>query len=581
MSNELLEKIESLESEVNLLKSRVSELETRNNGINLPGPGEVKVPLQVSPRDGQHKLWTGEVKNKLTRENLENAIGGKLLNRVGIVVLLFGVAYFLKYSFDNQWIGEVGRVVIGFLAGISLLVAGDLVMRRDYSYFSQGLTGGGIGVIYLTTFAAANFYFLISSGTAFALLVLTALSGGLLAVRQNAFAVAVLSTLGGFLSPFLIGSTEANQVVLLSYIAVLDLAVLCLAYYKNWRSLNLLAFFGTCLVYLVYQATSWHSSLEVMWLNQAYLTLYFVIFATLTFLYNVKHQQPTKAPEIVLLVLNAAFFFTTGADNLDSHYHSWLGLFAIFLAASYLTVGVILNKRKKADNFLFLALLGTGLAFVTIAIPLQLEDDRIIASAWLVEAIILFYAGLKGGNIWVRRAGLALLTLVTFSFQGDYYYFNEQQMPLLNYYSLASAISVIGFFFVAHMFYHHQSKTKVERLLVWPAAVIGTFLAIKQLSWEVTTAIAYFKLDYAEAFAISLSWLVFAVFLMIMGMTRDLKGMRFISLALFCITTFKIMILDLSGLDMAFRILILLIVGAVLIGVSFVYQRKESKGGGV
>ncbi|RYD05440.1 hypothetical protein N752_08835 [Desulforamulus aquiferis] len=374
---------------------------------------------EVIKSQGPKSSWVEDTKEKLTKEGLESVIGGKLLNRLGIIILLFGVAYFLKYSFDNQWIGEVGRVVTGLAAGVLLLVAGDLIMRRNYRYFSQGLTGGGIGVIYLSTFAAANFYSLISAGTAFILLVMAAVAGGLLAVRQNAFGVAVLSTLGGFLSPFLIGSTESNILFLLCYISVLNLAVLGLAYYRNWPSLNLLAFFGTALAYMGGQQSIWQPSIGAVWLNQAFLTLYFLIFANLTFLYNIKHGKPTKTPDIVLLVLNAAFFFTASANNLDSYYNEWLGFFAILLAVAYLGFGIVLNKRKITDKLLYLALLGTGLAFVTIAIPLQLEDERIVTTAWLVEAIVLVYAGLKGQNPWIRKGGLALLSLVSFSLHMD------------------------------------------------------------------------------------------------------------------------------------------------------------------
>src|SRR5262245_11963666 len=52
------------------------------------------------------------------RESLESKIGGNLLNKIGMVAIILGVGYFLKYAIDNEWIGEMGRVVIGILTGL-------------------------------------------------------------------------------------------------------------------------------------------------------------------------------------------------------------------------------------------------------------------------------------------------------------------------------------------------------------------------------------------------------------------------------------------------------------------------------
>lgn len=571
---DLLARIEALTSEVDRLKERVAVLEAR---ASVPQQVIAQSSNNITP-DNQLKnrinVTSQRMKTTLVKESLESLIGGKLLNRLGILILLFGLAYFLKYSFDNQWIGELGRMVIGYLSGVVFLVSGDILMRRSYRYFSQGFTGGGIGIIYLTTFAAANFYHLIGSGTAFTLLILTTVAGGALAVRQQAFGIAVLSTIAGFLAPFLIGSQEANPAALLGYVTVLDLAILYLAFYKQWRSLNQLAFVGTALVYALSQGLSNQTS--NLWLNQSYLTLYFVVFGILVFLYNIRHQKPTEARDVLLLVLNAAFFFTASAENLDGRYEAWLGLFAISLALLYLMVALALKKRSRGDDLLFLSLLGTGLAFVTIAIPLQLEEQWITELAWTVEALALFYGGLKGKNLWVRRAAIALLVYVILVLHLDGYpYFEAEQLPLINAYSLAANLSVFGCFLIAHLLYHAKEISEQESKWVWPAAVLGTILAVKQITWEVEHALSYFKLSYSLDFSVSLAWVSFALFLMVLGLSRDLKGFRYMSLVLFGLTTCKVVFFDLSGLDMIFRILILIIVGSILVGVSFIYQRRE------
>lgn len=565
---DLLKRVESLEEEVNSLKLKLARLE--NQAIQGISP-RVKTSQQ-DKHSAKEDLQSRRPLKKtlLTKDGLERMIGGQLLNRIGIVILLFGVAYFLKYSFDNRWINEVGRIIIGLTGGVLLLVAGDIAMNRKYIYFSQGLTGGGIAVIYLTTFAAANYYNIFSPVAAFMLLVLTALAGGFLSVRQNAFGVAILSTIGGFLSPFLIGSKSGHPIPLFSYITILDLLVLSLAYYKNWRSLNLLSFAGTVFVYILYKSQS-TATPEVLAV-ELFLAAFFVIFGTLAFFYNVRHKKPTRAPDVLLMVLNIAFFLAASLDNLH-RFGNWHGLFVISLAVLYLVVSLTIQRKKSGDNLLFLALLGIGLALVTIAIPIQLNGAW-VDIAWMVEAVTLVYGGIKAENKWVSRAGLFLLTFASL-FQTTEYV-PKTIAPVFNLHSLAAFLAIAGFFLV---FYWFNSKPGAAdgKIIIWPAAVLGTGLALKQVSWEVVTAVYYFKLGIQNSFAVSLSWAVLAVIIITVGMARDIKGFRFISLALFGLTVSKIMLFDLSNLAMVFRVVILLTVGAILVGVSFAYQRKEKE----
>ncbi|MDD4169737.1 MAG: DUF2339 domain-containing protein [Desulfotomaculaceae bacterium] len=562
---DLTKRLALLEDEVNSLKSRLSSLE---NQVDLhSSSGKITDPAIIAEHSPRRSL----LKTLPTRDSLESLIGGQLLNRIGIVILLFGVAYFLKYAFDNDWINETGRIIIGLIAGISLLAAGDVAMNRRYTYFSQGLTGGGIAVIYLTTFAAANYYHIFNPPVAFGLLVVTALAGGFLSVRQNAFSVAILSTIGGFLSPFLIGSQSSQAIPLLSYIVILDLVILYLAYYNNWRSLNLLSFAGTAIVYILYNSqTSFKQEALVI---ELFLAAFFVIFGTLAFFYNVRHQKPTKAPDVLLMVGNIAFFLAASLGNLY-RFSNWHGLFVISLAVLYLVVSLNIQRRKSGDNLLFLSLLGIGLALVTIAIPIQLEGMW-INIAWLVEAVVLVYAGVRAENKWVWRTGLLLLIFSSLIQATQYVPITV--VPVFNFYSLAAYLAIAGFFLVFYWFYSRAGALdSIDRnMITWPAAVLGAVLALKQIAREVAAIVHYYRLGFQDIFAVSLTWAVLAIIFMAIGMIRDIKGFRYISLALFGITVIKIMLFDLSNLAMVFRVVILLAVGAILVGVSFAYLRKE------
>ncbi|OPX84132.1 MAG: hypothetical protein A4E53_03907 [Pelotomaculum sp. PtaB.Bin104] len=383
--------------------------------------------------------------------------------------------------------------------------------------------------------------------------------------------MAIISTIGGFLSPFLIGSQSDQAAALLGYIVVLDLVILYLAYYKNWRSLNLLSFAGTAIVYIVYNSQS--SLNQETLIIELFLAAFFVIFGTLAFFYNLRHQKPTKAPDVLLMVGNIAFFLSASLENLNQ-FNDWHGLFVLSLAVLYLVVSLNIQRKKSGDNLLFLSLLGIGLALVTIAIPIQLEEPW-VDIAWLVEAIVLVYGGIRAENKGVWRSGVLLLLFSSLAQMNTFVL--GKAIPVFNFYSLGAYLAIAGFFLVFYWFYSRPDTfDRLERKIVtWPTAALGTGLALRQLAREVSAIVHYYQLGFQDIFAVSLAWAVLAIIFMAIGMLKEIKGFRYISLAMFGITVIKIMLFDLSSLAIVFRVVILLTVGAILVGVSFAYLRKE------
>jgi len=137
---------------------------------------------------------------KEARPDLESRIGQVWLNRIGIVAVLFGVAYFLKYAFDNDWIGAGGRVAIGMLAGIGLILWSESFRRKGHAPFSYSLKAVGLGILYLALWAAFQTFHLIPSQVAFAAMVIVTASAIVMAVSQDAQLLATFALIGGFIT---------------------------------------------------------------------------------------------------------------------------------------------------------------------------------------------------------------------------------------------------------------------------------------------------------------------------------------------------------------------------------------------
>lgn len=182
-------------------------------------------------------------------ERLETRFGLTWVNRIGVVTLIIGIAFFFKYAVDSHWIGESGRVMLGILAGLVTLIAGDRLWRRHQATFSQGLFGLGIALLYLSFFASFGFYHIVPQGLAFILMALTTSTAGAIAVRYNALSIAWLGLLGGYATPLLLSTGVDAPWTFFGYLLVLNFGALAVARTRSWRSLEVLALSATIVLY--------------------------------------------------------------------------------------------------------------------------------------------------------------------------------------------------------------------------------------------------------------------------------------------------------------------------------------------
>src|SRR5580698_11111014 len=178
---------------------------------------------------------------------LENRIGSQWFNRIGILAMLIGVAWFLKLAFDNHWIGPLGRVLIGLLAGAALIVWSERFHKRGFQVFSYSLKAIGSGTLYLSLWAAFQLYALMPAGAAFAAMIAVTAFNGYMAWAQDAELLALYAIAGGLSTPLLVSTGGNHEVTLFTYLLMLDLAVLALTALKPWSRLLFVAFTGTVL----------------------------------------------------------------------------------------------------------------------------------------------------------------------------------------------------------------------------------------------------------------------------------------------------------------------------------------------
>lgn len=276
-------------------------------------------------------------------ESLEAVIGERWLAWVAILLIFFAAGFFLKYAFENRWIGELGRVTLGVAVGLVFTWGGLNRSRLGWRYLSQVLTGGGITILYLSVYGAFAYYHLIDQRSAFVFLAIVVVEAHLLALSYNAPAVAVTALVGGFLAPVLLSTGRDQYRVLFTYIGALDLGVLGVVLARRWRWIGSLAYVGTQFLFWAWYGEHYHPEKRAAAL--LFQAAIFLLFALADLAPHLK-KQAAGSEEWVRLAVNPFVFYATCYSLLDGDHHDWMGALALVMAIVY----AALARAELADR---------------------------------------------------------------------------------------------------------------------------------------------------------------------------------------------------------------------------------------
>ena len=465
-----------LYNEIKLMESVLDELKKQNN-LSSPTANTVKTsveqpierptetlaekatekPVITAPTAPKPQVSAPKISLPKQPSDLEKIIGESWINKIGILIVVIGVAIGAKYSIENELISPLTRIILGYLVGIGLLGFG-IKLKPKFEGYSAVLVSGAISIFYFITYFAYSFYDLIPQVLAFVMMLIFTAFTVFTALKYNRVVIAHIGLIGAYAVPFLLSSGSGRVDILFSYMLIINLGILFISIKKDWKSLHYSAFFFTWMIYGSWFADkSFDSNLQgYEALGLGFATAFFLVFYGVSLFNNIISKEKLDKVNIILILLNSFIYFGFGFGIFNGHnvLDSYLGLFTLFNAVIHFAVLFFIKSKKLADSTLFYSTLGMVFTFITIAIPIQL-DGNWVTLMWTAQGAILFWLGKTKKISIYEKISLPILGLSFLSFLEDcysyYYPINLDIHAFWNINFLTGVFAILGYGFVVYL----------------------------------------------------------------------------------------------------------------------------------
>ncbi|HEY7876392.1 MAG TPA: DUF2339 domain-containing protein [Actinomycetota bacterium] len=498
--------------------------------------------------------------------------------RAGALALLVGAGFGYRYAVDRGLIGPGGRVALGIMAAVALIFLAERTAARGWSPFAQAAAGGGTGLLYVTTWAAFHHYELIDARTAFGLLGAVAIVGAVLALRHDSQALAVLSTLGAFANPVVVGDGSLGTMTSLGYVLTVDLCVLALARYRRWEILNWVAAVSSWALFAP------HASEVPVVGGVTFVSAYQLIFVgtALAGVLRRKRDADTASSgtdmtgrESVFLAVNAwvhvAAVMALMTPELPDSRGPALGIIGAF----YLAVALGLWKRRAPSEFVATtAVIGGVLAVAWVPLHFELEW---VPAIWSAEGAIALFAGYFVRSLSVRLVGAVLTTssvAVSIVLLGDGITYDPDHL-FVSWISLAWVVHASSLFAAAFALLRHgegEERQIGTILVVLANAMTLIYMSLEASAYVNRTAAAPERHQVVQ-FALTAVWSAYACALVAVGVVRNARLLRYLGVGLFGATILKLVLSDVWLLATGYRTVVFVGVGVLLLACSLMYSR--------
>ena len=395
----------------------IEKTEDKTPEVEEETPENIEEPVEEEQEEPAMAMEEEEkIEEYTTSEtNFEKYIGENLFGKIGILIFIIGIGFFVKYAIDQNWINETARTLMGYAVGAGMLVLAERLHKR-YHTFSSLLAGGAFGIYYLITAIAFHYYDLFSHTMAFVILCATTIFMSAVSVLYDRKELAVTALVGGFIAPFIISTDSSSIISLQIYIGILNIGMFCLAMYKRWAILPMISFGFTYIILWGTTAIGSFTDSETVTIYPtlfAFATLFYVIFLLpIVFILRTQYGENTRLGLLGIITANSFMYLIYG-DFLLQHFEvssDTTAYLAFFIAGVNLAIHLYLRFRVEGQDTLRNLMLGLAVTFASMGIPILFSTANVLM-VWAAEAVLLLWLFTKEKNRIYEWASAILLFL--------------------------------------------------------------------------------------------------------------------------------------------------------------------------
>lgn len=425
---------------------------------------------------------------------VEKLLGGNLLAKIGIVTLVLGIGFFVKYAIDQGWINEVGRVAIGLLTG-GIIIGVAHKLKERYSVFSSILVGGGISVFYITITLAFREYEIFSQTVAFVLLIAVTVFSVILSLFYNRQELAIFSLIGGVLAPLMISTGEGNYIVLFSYMLILNTGMLIISLKKSWNLIGIFAYISSLLFFWAWLGGKF---IDQYLGATIFASLFFVQFYVLAIIKHFREGKRMTMFQAVLILTNNLSVLLATMYIFSDYTFDLRGIATMVIATVNAVVMLTLFRQSTVDKNMIYLIIAVVMSFVTLAVPIQLRG-HVITMFWAAETVLLLWLWQRS-KINVFRIGfllIALLSLLSYLMDVSNNYGETVGLTILVNRIFITGVVLVAGFGVSILLLRKEDRDEMIKIKSVNVCSVGTLLTFFKFAFTILVFfVPFLELNY-------------------------------------------------------------------------------------
>lgn len=494
-ATELLQKLEKLTTqqtalalETNKLRFEIEQfkkIEIQKPIATAPVPMPVKPIVELVEKQPEKTAIVHiALQTESANFNYEKFIGENLLSKIGIIITVIGVSIGVKYSIENQLISPLTRIILGYIFGGALMGLG-FKLKEKYTTYSAVLVSGSIALLYFISYVAYVYYALFPQTIAFLLMVLFTVFAVYVALTYKQQIIALFGLVGAYAIPFLLSDGSGNVLILFSYVLIINIGILLVAFQKYWKIVHYAAFIITWLVVLSWRFSSYNSK-EHFWIALLFCTAFMLLFYGILLAYKLIKKEIFATIDIVFLFWNAFIYYSICyfTINTNDSFEKYLGAFTLLIGLLNLSFARWIQKQKTYDSQLYYAIITLAIVFFTLAIPVQL-DGNWVTLFWIFQATLLFSFGRLKNIYFYEKFAIPVFFLALFSlldgWNQSYSLYNINYQLFLSVFNIHFLTSVLFIFALATIVYinfKHKKPTNGNHISILYNQVFPVVLGV-------------------------------------------------------------------------------------------------------